>query len=100
MFSMNGGPSSLKSVVIPSTITTMGKELILLLFVIGISYFVIILGGSVFGFCSQLSDVTFVNGLTIIGSNILNMNGKDSALESLIIPSTVTSVGEELLVLT
>jgi hypothetical protein len=64
----------LGSIVVPSTITSFGS--------------------GAFDGQEALTQVTFINGLTIIGEKMFNMAGFPSALASVIIPSSVTSVGK------
>ena len=73
MFLSSGG-SILGSIIIPSTITS-----------IGINAF---LGQE------SLKQVNFIDGLQIIGEGMIAMTGYPSALTAIIIPSSVTSVGE------
>ena len=73
MFVSTGG-AVLGSIVVPSTITSFGSN--------------------AFAGQESLIQVTFINGLTIIGENMFNMAEFPSALASVIIPSSVTSVGK------
>lgn len=74
MFSNYHGPEThnLKTIVIPSTITSIGDY--------------------VFDDCNHLSDVTLTNGLTIIGAYMFHIYA-GTFLTSIVIPSTVTSIG-------
>lgn len=95
-------PSSLGSISIPSTIISIGKPSHICistdyLFAI---YHVSNLGVSAFQSCGSLSKITLVSGLTILGDNMFQMiygvgNSVISALDSITIPSTVTSIGKD-----
>ena len=85
---------ALTSITIPSTIT---YEII--------NYMKILLysnkrniGTFVFQWCSGISKIVFVNGLTVIGEGMFDMAILDepspSALQSVTIPSTITYLGE------
>ena len=59
---------------------------------------IIYLGTGSFQACTSLSQITFVNGLTLIGSSMFvmldsNGNGIPTALTSITIPSTITTIG-------
>ena len=43
--------------------------------------------------CTSLSKITLTIGLTIIGAELFNMIGIVSQLQSVTIPSTITSIG-------
>lgn len=56
------------------------------------------IGASAFGACGHLTKVTFISGLTIIGNFMFQMidgsgNAVSSSLDSISIPSTITSIG-------
>ena len=63
--------------------------LILILFVI--------IGDFAFADCYALSKVILRSGLTILGITMFEMDGVPTQLGSVIIPSTITKIGEELL---
>ena len=43
--------------------------------------------------CSSLSEVTLLNGLTVIGSFMFYMGYGNTILSSITIPSTISSIG-------
>lgn len=83
----------LTTIIIPSTVTYIGT-ISLILFTIN---FIVkhIIGDYAFNYCSSISLVLFTIGLTVIGSSMFQMgaNGDRSLLHSLVIPSTLTSIG-------
>ena len=57
------------------------------------------LGDKAFEACSSISQVTLVNGLKLIGSEMFNIwdgnnNAVPSSLQSITVPSTITYMGE------
>ena len=53
-------------------------------------------GSNVFYLCSALSQVKLTSGLIMIGDSMFSMNNGPSALASIEIPSSVTSIGKTL----
>ena len=76
--------SGLTSAIIPSTITSIG-----LIVVVIIIFIVLLLGNSAFYQCSFLTSVVLTNGLVGLGGIMFVSSG----LTSVIIPSTITSIG-------
>ena len=62
-------------------------------FTINCSLLIIIVGDYAFFVCYSLSEVTLIPGLTVIGKGMLYMFGYPSVLSSVVIPSSVTSIG-------
>ena len=87
IFDMGGKSTVLTAVVIPSTIKAFGE---LFNFPIIVYYLIGIIGAYVFNQCSALTSMTLTVGLQVIGTN--TFHGLFS-LQSLIIPSTLTSIG-------
>ena len=94
------GNGFIVSATIPSIITNIGLQ-----FIHAYYYLLhipqIILGDSAFSACSALSDVVFINGLTMIGTYMFLMNAgiisyspTSTALKTITIPSTITIVGK------
>jgi hypothetical protein len=54
---------------------------------------IICLGDYAFFYCSSLTQVTLTFGLTVIGGNMFNMALKSTNLGSVMVPSTITSIG-------
>ena len=54
-----------------------------------------LIGSLVFGFCTSLSRVVLIDGLTILGVNMFYMQGVATLLSSITIPSTVTNIGRD-----
>jgi hypothetical protein len=90
MFKLFSYASLLQTVVIPSSIITMG---IFSLNIINSYYSFNNPGYSVFECATVLSSVTLVNGLTNLGEAIFVMQGGNCALKSVTIVSTITSIG-------
>jgi hypothetical protein len=83
----------LTTITIPSTVTYIGKTSLILF---TIKYIIKhLIGDYAFNYCSSISLVLFTIGLTVIGSSMFQMgaNGDRSLLHSLVIPSTLTSIG-------
>jgi hypothetical protein len=53
----------------------------------------LLLGSQSFIYCYSLSEVFLTNGLTVLGEAMFYMGGGDSSLKSIVIPSTLTSIG-------
>ena len=97
--------STLKAITVPSTITSIGwfKKNIFFILKFYSTYcrnqiLILYLGDSAFRACSSLSDITLVNGLTVIGTNMFYMTDGygfpvHTSLVSIIIPSTLTTIG-------
>ena len=88
------GDSGLEEITIPDSVTTIGEKAFYRtnLKKISISSSVTSIGSEAFGYCGQLSDVTFADGsrLTSIGGGAFN---RCSRLESISIPASVTTIG-------
>ena len=81
------GSTALSSIIIPSTITSIGKYY----YYNYSNYYLFSKGYYSFSFCSSLTQIIFTNGLTLIG---YGMFGVTTHLDSVIIPSTIVSIGE------
>jgi hypothetical protein len=75
--------SGLTSAIIPSTITSIGLIVVIIIFI------VLLLGDSAFSPCLKLKSVELTNGLVGLGVNMFQSSGLTSA----IIPSTIASIG-------
>lgn len=88
---LNDVASSLREVTIPSSITSIGQSfrvMQLYLFIVNSS----LIGGFAFAFASSFTQVYLVNGLTVISDSMF-VNPVHSSLGSIVIPSTVISIG-------
>lgn len=88
MFYMN---TALISVNIPSSIT---YNIIFL--EVTLVIFKSFIDSSAFSNCPSLTQVLLINGLTVIGSDMLAMAGSSSYREVITIPSSITSIGNYL----
>ena len=82
--------SGLTSVLIPSTITTIGSIIII--------FIVLLLDATIsdaFYLCASLTSVELMNGLLGLGLNMF----RESGLTSVLIPSTITSIGLIIIIL-
>ena len=61
------------------------------------NYYLFLKGSDSFLYCSSLTQIILTNGLTIIGYEMFSMyyrNGYPTLLSSIVIPSTISSIGE------
>ena len=82
--------SGLTSVLIPSTITSIGLIIIILIVLLLLWQ----LGSQAFNLCSFLTSVVLMNGLLGLGSDMFRQSG----LTSVLIPSTITSYGVSIII--
>ena len=68
--------------------------IIIIMIIIITTIIIIILGSYSFYTCSALSEVVLTNGLTVLGWAMFDMNNGGTSLKSVVIPCTVTSIGE------
>ena len=89
------GKATLNSVVIPSSVTSLGMLVFYgchNLTTVTIPTSVVSIGSSAFSYCNGLSSVTIPFSVTAIGSDAFN---GCTGLTTIVIPSTVKSIGDE-----
>ena len=93
---MYGNPTAVTSVTIPSTITTIGElyDCFSSSYYYYYYYYYSYKGQDAFQQCTSLTYISFINVLTVIGQLMFSMAGDPSALTSVTIPSTITTIGE------
>ena len=99
IFGMDGVAPQLASITIPSTLTFIGRVLLLMLVILhynhsSLPHIFISIGDGAFYKCSSLSRVELTNGLTLIGERMFYMFDGATLLSSVTIPSTLTAIGK------
>lgn len=94
MFFMNGGPTQLMSITIPSTIFIIGKLEHHYKYRSTLLHIYLLLGDETFGLCSSITEIVLTNGLTVIGNYMFDMFAAATLLTSISIPSSVTFFGK------
>ena len=54
-----------------------------------------LIGDYAFQLCSSLTQVVFTGGLTLLGTNMFDMDGGTPLLTSITIPSSVSKIGSD-----
>ena len=122
MFYMGGRSTLLTSITIPSSLTSIGmldynycfciyecifyyiafislnldginERLIVILQLFKPNHPWISLGDYAFSYCSSLTQVELTSGLTVIGVYMFYSGGENTQLQSITIPSSITSIG-------